>query len=71
MPGNLNNSQTKYEEVKFIPISDVIDLARNPPDQNRAKHVILHMLNFFTKLVENSHGEQQLLLDFIKEKGWN
>ena len=43
MPGNLIKSQ----EVKFIPITDLINLARNVPDQGRAKHIILHMLIFF------------------------
>ena len=66
MPGNFINSQ----EVKFIPFADVLNLARNAPDQGRAKHIIFHMLRFFTRLMENFEIEQ-LLRNFIVEKGWD
>ena len=61
MPGNFSYNK----EVKFIPLSDVIHLARNYPDPDRAKHIIFTVLSFFMGLVEDFEAEQQLLWDFI------
>ena len=66
MPGNYIKSQ----KVNLVPVINVINLARNANDQDRAKHMIFCMLRFYTRLVENSEAEQQLLRDFIVEKGW-
>ena len=66
----MSRNLTNFEGVKFIPITEVINLARNGPDQDRAKHIIFTVLSFFTRLVENSDDEQQLLWDLIVEKGW-
>ena len=72
MPGNFTRSNIDIEQlnVNFIPISDVINLARNSPNHDLAKHLIFHMLRFYTRLVENSQKEQQLLHNFILEMGW-
>ena len=72
MPGNFTvpNIDIGEVNVNFIPISDVINLARNSPNQDLAKHMIIHMLRFYTRQVENSQEEQQLLRNFILEMEW-
>ena len=72
MPGNFIRSNIDIEQVNvnFIQVSDVINLARNSPNQDLAKHMIIHMLRFYTRQVENSDNEQQLLRNFILQMGW-
>ena len=72
MPGNFisSNIDIEQENVDFISIYEVINLARNSPNQDLARHTIFHMLRFYTRLVDNSQEEQQLLRNFILEMGW-